>query len=653
MSQQRLGRPAGGLGRARDLAFGALALVVALAWLGLAAPGCMPERRADEKDASAAVDSAAAAAADVAADAGDAGKDQAGDAAGAGDGSTDPAPLPVGCQSDFECADLVDLPCRVGVCNLETGFCKVVDEISGTPCNPNDCMPDATCLSGECSGTVTDCDDDDPCTDDDCQPIGGCVHPDNAAPCDDGDACTGGDACDAGTCKGQPLVCQGGKPPCLVASCSKDKGCVVEPAELAKGATVTCSDEFACTTTDHCQGGECVGVPLVCKDDGNPCTLEGCVPSEGKCVSTPPPPSPTWACSDNNPCTIEDICQGTDCKGKVKDCSDGNACSVDGCDPKIGCTYVQAQKGVVCDDGKLCTDLDSCDGSGGSGGCKGAAKVCDDGNLCTVDACSEGKGCSHVAPQGSLACSDGDPCTDGDACVDLVCKGQSAKCDDGDPCTSDDCGPAGCTYTVLKNGTACAGGQCWGGGCVVAKCGNGACEYNESTALCAGDCPEGGGVCDPKDATCVNDCVASKCGAPTTACDADLGCKALLACAGACADAACAYACIAKAPPTSVSLWRALRLCQSSKCLKNGWSGKNCKANEPQFVSCVQSCQAAVCVVEEATCFASAGCKAIADCADLCTDGTASCVKACFANGSAEDVSVYDTLTVCMNLKCL
>ena len=652
MMAQRLGQATTAVGDRRDPAIGAATRIVAAILLAaLVATGCMPERRTESTDASAAVDTAPAdTASDVATDAGDATKDQAGDASDAGDAVVDSKPLPVGCQSDFECADLVDLPCRIGVCNLETGLCQVVDDINGTPCNPNDCMPDATCLAGECSGTVTDCDDDDPCTEDDCQPIGGCIHPDNAAPCDDGDACTAGDVCDAGACKGEPIACQGSQPPCLVASCAKDKGCVVEHAELAKGATVTCNDDFSCTTTDHCEGGDCIGVPLVCKDDGNPCTLEGCVPSEGKCASTPPPPTPTWVCSDNNPCTIEDICQGTQCLGKKKDCSDGNACTVDGCDPNIGCTYVKAQKGVICDDLKQCTDLGSCDGDGG---CLGNNKNCDDGNLCTVDACKEDKGCTHDAPQGSLGCSDGDPCTDGDSCVNLVCKGAISKCDDGDPCTTDGCGGAGCTHTVVSNGTSCGGGQCWGGGCVVAKCGNGACEYNESTVSCADDCPAGGGACDPTDATCVKDCVKTKCNVPAAACDANDGCTKLVGCADACPDASCAYDCLAKAPPQSVALWRSLQICESGKCLKNGWSGKNCKATEPQFVLCVQSCQSALCVVEEATCYASAGCEAIAKCADLCTDGSAQCVKACFAKGSAEDVSVYDTLTVCMNLKCL
>lgn len=89
----------------------------------------------------------------------------------------------------------------------------------GTPCSDgNLCNGDETCVSGACTGpgTPLDCDDDDPCTDDLCQEPQGCVHTNNSAPCDDGIACTASDACNAGTCIGGPPA--GGCSPCQAAA---------------------------------------------------------------------------------------------------------------------------------------------------------------------------------------------------------------------------------------------------------------------------------------------------------------------------------------------------------------------------------------------------------------------------------------------------
>ena len=83
----------------------------------------------------------------------------------------------------------------------------------------------------------------------------------------------------------------------------------------------------------------------------------------------------------------------------------------------------------------------------GAGSCQYTVLSCDDGNACTVDACDPVLGCGHAAGNEGGACDDGDPCTGGDTCAAGVCDGtvnglccsQDADCDDGNPCTANTC----------------------------------------------------------------------------------------------------------------------------------------------------------------------------------------------------------------------
>ena len=131
-------------------------------------------------------------------------------------------------------------------------------------------------------------------------------------------------------------------------------------------------------------------------------------------------------------------------------CADGNACTVDSCDPQQGC--VHTAMGGACDDGNVCTNGDACSG----GVClPGAVTSCDDGNLCTSDTCGATSGCSHLPKSG--ACSDDNPCTWGDSCAGGVCQaGIAMSCpSDGNPCTLDACQGGTCAHTSVPSGTSC------------------------------------------------------------------------------------------------------------------------------------------------------------------------------------------------------
>src|SRR5206468_1713214 len=96
------------------------------------------------------------------------------------------------------------------------------------------------------------CDDG---TADACNPAFGCVNTANTASCTDGNACTTTDSCAGGTCVGGPPPNCNDANVCTDDSCDPATGCVHTPN------TAPCDDANACTTADTCAGGVCVGGP--------------------------------------------------------------------------------------------------------------------------------------------------------------------------------------------------------------------------------------------------------------------------------------------------------------------------------------------------------------------------------------------------------
>lgn len=119
-------------------------------------------------------------------------------------------------------------------------------------------------------------------------------------------------------------------------------------------------------------------------------------------------------------------------------CNDGNACTVDRCDPRnFGqCTYTNAADGTSCDGGNGicqsgdCQAIDYC-----------AGDPCDDGNVCTVDHCDSGSygQCTYANAADGTSCDGGNGiCQSGDCqAVGLPCSGTpgSGLPDDPELCT--------------------------------------------------------------------------------------------------------------------------------------------------------------------------------------------------------------------------
>jgi len=122
------------------------------------------------------------------------------------------------------------------------------------------------------------------------------------------------------------------------------------------------------------------------------CTTASCVGAT--CVIAPRPD--TSPCDDLNACTTGDRCSAGVCvPGSNVDPNDGNACSIDSCNPLLGVQHTPAPATTACSTGSTCTTNDHC--SGVDLTCVPGTNVpIDDGQVCTSDACVEGVGVVHA-----------------------------------------------------------------------------------------------------------------------------------------------------------------------------------------------------------------------------------------------------------------
>ena len=202
-----------------------------------------------------------------------------------------------------------------------------------------------------------------------------------------------------------------------------------------------CSDGNACTLGDQWQGGECLGQWKGC-DDGKACTQDNCEASSGQCSHV----AQSGGCDDGDPCTQGETCQGAKgCGGGLPiSCDDGLPCTADSCSPDSGCIHVATNVGGACGTGSVCLASGACVISFK---CEGMPALCDDGESCTVDFCEPQLGCQHLTQPDKSSCDDGDTCTPfaTDRCESGVCTNKTNVCackqdsdcaqfDDGDLC---------------------------------------------------------------------------------------------------------------------------------------------------------------------------------------------------------------------------
>ncbi len=234
-----------------------------------------------------------------------------------------------------------------------------------------------------------------------------------------------------------PSSMAGSSTSCTPASCDDGLACTHDYCDPStsqcRHIPGSCDDGNACTS-DACDTatGQCRNEAVSC-DDGNPCSRDFCDQAAGGCRSIPERDG--LSCNDADSCTTGEVCRDGQCGGGTpRNCSDGNPCTLDSCDPVTG-------------------------------QCRLAGAACDDGNPCTRDTCAPVTGaCGHISEPNGLPCSDGDVCTTGDACRIGQCVGNPVSCFDGDPCTTDSCNPVdgtcGNVPVSCDDGDACTADSC-------------------------------------------------------------------------------------------------------------------------------------------------------------------------------------------------
>jgi YD repeat-containing protein len=286
-------------------------------------------------------------------------------------------------------------PCTADACDPSLGVSHT-PVAPGTSCADGDvCDGAETCdAAGTCqAGTPLTCDDGNVCTTDACNPASGCdfVPASSGSSCADGDLCNGEETCDgAGVCgAGTPLVVDDGNP-CTADACDPVLGATHTPV----AAGTSCTDLNACNGAETCDAaGICQGGTAPTVDDGNPCTSDVCDPVTGV-VHTPLPNG--TSCADPDACNGEETCdpQGVCQAGTPPVVDDGNVCTEDACEPATGVTHVPVTAGTACGDSNVCNGDELCDAAGTCA--PGAPLSVDDGNACTVDACDPVSGVSHL-----------------------------------------------------------------------------------------------------------------------------------------------------------------------------------------------------------------------------------------------------------------
>ncbi|MDQ3030973.1 MAG: MopE-related protein [Myxococcota bacterium] len=266
-----------------------------------------------------------------------------------------------GAIQDMDAAVVNDSPCATFP---EGTACSVDGIAEALVCNDGLCEL-SVCGDGVVDERTEDCDDENEVDGDGCD-FDCALSCEDAEDCDDGDACNGTE------------------------TCSDDSAC--EPGTAP-------ADGTACDTGGVCREGTCV--PAGC-GNGALDTGEECDPGislDGSCRS-----DCTWTCETDEECALMDttVCDGVEtCNVATHLCvpgtapvcldDDANACTIESCDPSLGCVvdtttndadgdghYATACGGDDCDDmrANVYTGLGDACGDGLDNDCNGSV---DDG----------------------------------------------------------------------------------------------------------------------------------------------------------------------------------------------------------------------------------------------------------------------------------
>ncbi len=357
----------------------------------------------------------------------------------------------------------------VGTCQAGTGTCSNPAKMNGASCaDSNACNGAETCQAGMCTaGTALDCNDNNACTNDSCNAANGCVNSavTNGASCADSDTCNGVETCQAGVCTaGTPVTCTALDECHNIGTCDSATGLCDNPVK-ANGSS--CNDNNACTETDTCQSGTCIGQAVTCTALDECHDIGTCNSATGMCDN--PAKANGSSCNDNDACTETDTCQSGTCIGQAVTCTALDEChDIGTCDSATGiCDNPAKVNGSSCNDNDACTETDTCQ----SGTCMGQAVKCVAIDSCHIEGkCDASTGiCTNPAKPNTATCDDGDACTRLDTCQDGACHGANPV-----TCTAlDECHDVGtcdsttgiCVNPAKPDGSNCESGTCQAGVC--------------------------------------------------------------------------------------------------------------------------------------------------------------------------------------------
>jgi hypothetical protein len=244
------------------------------------------------------------------------------------------------------------------------------------------------------------------------------------------------------------------------------------------GACNSCDKKKTKSSPKRMKNEQCVSA-ADCADD-DPCTIEQCDDSE--CFSSAAPAG--TSCENETVCDGVSKCDGNgQCvAGTAPTLDDGNACTIDACDPVTGVTHTP----LALDDFDACTE-DTCDPRSGTIG-HNSIDI-DDGDDCTFDSCDKRSGVKHQKPDSTYSCSSG--CGPG---FHAASRAKSASCAGAmQTFCVPDCGNAFYVCDTRCPGKYHASSRASSPQCGDPKAAQTFCQKNtgDSFYSCESNCPEG------------------------------------------------------------------------------------------------------------------------------------------------------------------
>eukprot|EP01125_Pyxidicula_operculata_P000212 TRINITY_DN10309_c1_g1_i1.p1 TRINITY_DN10309_c1_g1~~TRINITY_DN10309_c1_g1_i1.p1 ORF type:complete len:745 (+),score=163.46 TRINITY_DN10309_c1_g1_i1:59-2236(+) len=192
----------------------------------------------------------------------------------------------------------------------------------------------------------------------------------------------------ATACDVTDQACSGCCGMCFCSKCYAPTGCITDdpctPNQLSNGCcrptVLDCPVGDACTRGFCKPGFGCTNTTRTCPDETD-CSTYKCNTVTGVCDVTTKP-----ACVKPPP-----VCTTTD----LKNCTDNNACTVEGCDALFQCTLEGTRDAECTGRSDKCTTwVCNPDSTNANDPCTVSATVdCDDNNVCTFESCDPAVGC--------------------------------------------------------------------------------------------------------------------------------------------------------------------------------------------------------------------------------------------------------------------